>query len=105
MRRSAGVSSEGGLCQLVKWGCFSRNMFGGYDYENRATGSLPCSACDRRHQKYLVAILEGVGRAAEEAHVFLIHIDIEEAPRLSCFIPQMWLQVGELRIEFREQFA
>ena len=70
-----------------------------------AISELVRSARDRRHQQYLVAVLERVRSATEEANVFLIHIDIQEAPRLSRFIPQMGLQVGELRVEIREQLT
>src|ERR1019366_5372802 len=66
---------------------------------------LPYPARDRRHQQYLVAILERIRSAPKEANVFLIHINIQEPPRLPRFIPQMGLQVGELLVEFREQLT
>src|ERR1035438_4923613 len=64
----------------------------------RATG-------DRRHQQYLIAILKGVRSAAQKTDVFLIHINIQEAPYFSRFIPQMGLQVGKLRVEGGKQLA
>jgi len=51
-------------------------------------------ARDRRHQQHLIAVLERIRRTAQKAYVFLIHINIQEPPRLSRFIPQMGLQVG-----------
>src|ERR1700687_4208171 len=66
---------------------------------------LPQPARDRRHQEHLVAVLERIRSAPQEANIFLIHINIQESPRLPRFIPQMGLQVGELLVELREQFV
>jgi hypothetical protein len=63
------------------------------------------AACDRWHEEHLIAILEGVGGASEETDILLIHLNIEEAASLSRFIPQVRLQVGELRVEFRKEFT
>src|SRR5260370_9497696 len=63
------------------------------------------TARDRRDQQYLVAVLERIRSAPQEANIFFIHINIQEPPRLPCFIPQMWLQVGELLVELGEQLT
>jgi len=63
------------------------------------------SARDRRHQQYLIAILERIRGASQEADIFLVHINIQEPPRLPRFIAQMRLQIGELPVEFREQLT
>jgi hypothetical protein len=46
-----------------------------------------------------------IGRAAEEANVFLVHINIQEAPRLSRFIPQMRFRSGNCESSSAEQLA
>src|ERR1700690_1337031 len=66
---------------------------------------LALAARDRRHQQYLIAVLKAVGGAAQKTDVFLIHINIQEAPYLSRFIPQMRFQVGKLRVERGKQLA
>jgi len=55
----------------------------------RLVGCLLRPTRDRWHEQHLIAIPERVRSAAEEADVFLIHINIQEAARLSGFITQM----------------
>src|SRR3954469_25625572 len=65
---------------------------------------LDGSARNRGHKQYLVAFLEGIGLSAEEANIFLVHVDVEEATNLALIIAQVRLQLGEFLIQHREEF-
>src|SRR6266481_664765 len=52
---------------------------------------LPQTACDRRYQEYFVAVLERIRSATQKANIFLVHINIQEPPRLPGLIPQVGL--------------
>jgi hypothetical protein len=47
---------------------------------------LGCSAGDGGDEHDLIAILEGVGFATEEADVFVVDVDIDEAAQLAGFV-------------------
>ena len=46
-------------------------------------------AGDRRNDKNFIAILEGVLLVAEEADVFLVDVEVDEAAHLSLLVAQM----------------
>src|ERR1700723_846555 len=54
-------------------------------WEVRACGRLLTAASDRRDQHDLVAVLEGIGLAAEKADVFVVDVDVDEAAKLAVF--------------------
>src|SRR5208337_4027271 len=60
-------------------------------------------ARDRRYEQHLIAVLERIRSAPQKPNILLIHINIQETPRLAGFVPQMGLQFGELLVELREQ--
>jgi hypothetical protein len=66
---------------------------------------LPDAARNRRHKQNFVPLLEGVTGSAEEANVFFVHIDVEEAADLSSFVAQVRLQLRKLFIEDGEQLS
>src|ERR1035441_4244023 len=66
---------------------------------------LACAAGDRRYEQDLIAVLKGVRSAAQKTDVFLVHINVQEAPHLSGFIPQMGLEIGKLRVEGGKQLT
>src|SRR5579864_5734756 len=63
------------------------------------------SSGDRRHQQNFIAFLKRVGRPAQKADVFFVHIDVQEAANLALVITQVRLEFGKLLVEYREQFA
>src|SRR5208282_2612567 len=79
--------------------------FRGTCFGYRCIERLLRPARNRGYQQYLISVLERIRRASDEANVFLIHVNIQEAPCLPRFIPQMGLQIGELLVELREQLA
>src|SRR5207302_9516390 len=66
---------------------------------------LHSSARDRWHQENLIAFLECISWPAQKSDVFLVDVDIQESANLSLVIAQVRLQLGELFIEHRKQFA
>ena len=64
------------------------------------TPGLNAAAGDRRHKKHFVSFLEGIVVPSEEADVFFIDVDVQEASNLSGFVPQVRFEFGELFIEF-----
>src|ERR1700730_11408470 len=66
---------------------------------------LPGSARDRRHEQNFIPFLEGVTGPAQEADVFLIHVNVEEAAHLSSLIAQVRLQVRKFFIEDGKQLS
>src|SRR5580704_8783291 len=66
---------------------------------------LTSAARDRRHQQDFVSIAEDVCRATEEADVFLVHVNIEEAAHLAGLVADMRLQFRKLLVQDREQFS
>src|SRR5579864_3835347 len=66
--------------------------------------ALHRAARDGRHEQNFIALLERVHLSAEEANVFFIYVDVEEAPNLSLVVAQVRLQFGKFLVEHREQF-
>ncbi len=58
---------------------------------------------DRRDEHDLIAILEGVGFASEEANVFVIHIDVNEAPELTGLILDLGRECGEVLVDIGDE--
>ena len=54
------------------------------------------AAGDRRHKKHFVSVLEGIVVPSQEADVFFIDVDVQEASNLSGFVPQVRFEFGEL---------
>jgi hypothetical protein len=66
-------------------------------------GGLFRSAGDGRDQHDLVAILEGVGVAAEEADVFVVDVDIDEAAEFPGFVLDLGGKCGEFLVDVGDQ--
>ena len=56
------------------------------------------SARDRWDQHDLVAILKGIRFAAQEADVFVVDVDVDEAPQLALLILDLGGERGEVRV-------
>jgi hypothetical protein len=65
----------------------------------RLDRALNRPARDGGHKQNFVAFLEGVCLSAQEANVFLIHVDVEKPSNLSLVVAQMRLQFGEFFVE------
>src|SRR5215510_1419530 len=65
--------------------------------------TLETSAGNRRYQRDLVAFLKGIIRA-EEADVFVVHINVQEATHFAILVAQMRLELRETRFQSVEQF-
>jgi hypothetical protein len=72
------------------------NGFGIVTTLSRATGY-------RRDEHDLVAILEGVGLAAEEADVFVIDVDVDEATELAVFAFDLGGESREGLVDIRQK--
>ncbi len=75
-----------------------------------ATSASSASICrrtasNRGHYQYAVSLAKLVLIAAEEADVFLVHVDIYEAPNLPGIIPQVFADRREALLDFPEQFG
>src|SRR5882757_8776427 len=62
------------------------------------------AAGNRWHQQHFISVLKCVLGSAEEADIFFVHVDIQEASNLSRLIAQVRLQVRKLLVECGEQF-
>jgi hypothetical protein len=60
---------------------------------------------DGRDDGDLVALLERGGRALQEADVFLVDVDVDEAPELAAVLDQAILEPGELALQHLDQVA
>ena len=58
-------------------------------------GSCIRAAGDRRDQHDLVALLEGVGVAAEEADVFVVDVNVDEPAELALLVLDLVAERGE----------
>ena len=81
-------------------------------YEKTRTQRLGClsgSAGDGGDEHDLVAVLEGVGFAAEEADVFVVDVDVDEAAELAVFAfnlgGESWECLVDVGEEAREIFG
>jgi len=66
-------------------------------------GGLVGPAGDRGDEHDLIAVLELVGVAAEEADVFIVDVDVDEAAELAVLILDVLRERGELGVELGEQ--
>src|SRR5215469_9191503 len=71
----------------------------------RPAGELLGASSDRRHQQNLIAFLKRIRRSTEEANIFLIDVDIQEAADLTLVVAQVRLKIRELLVEHGEEFA
>jgi hypothetical protein len=67
-----------------------------------SAGRLP-PASDRRNQHHLVAVLKGVGIAAEEADVLVVDVDIDEPAQLAGLILDLGRERGEVLVDVGDQ--
>src|SRR6266849_10708125 len=63
------------------------------------------SAGDGWYQQHLIPVLERIARAAEEADVFFVHIDVQEAADLAGIVAEVRFQCGELFVERGEKIV
>ena len=61
------------------------------------------AAGDRWDEHDLVAILEGVGFAAEEADVFVVDVDVDEAAQLAGFVLDLGGERGEVLVDVGDE--
>jgi hypothetical protein len=61
------------------------------------------AAGDRRDQHDFVAILEGVGFAAEEADVFVVDVDVDEAAEFAGFVLDLGGERGEVLVDVGDE--
>jgi len=64
---------------------------------------MSAAASDGGDEHYLVAVGELVGVAAEEADVFIVDVDVDEAAELAVLILDVLRERGELGVELGEQ--
>jgi hypothetical protein len=72
------------------------NGFGIVTALSRATGY-------RRDEHDLVSILEGVGFAAEEANIFVVNVDVDEAAELAVFAFDLGGESREGLVDIRQK--
>ena len=64
---------------------------------------LEAAAGDGGDQHDFVAVLEGVGFAAEEADVFVVDVDVDELAQLAVFVLDLGAERGEGLVDVGEQ--
>ncbi len=61
------------------------------------------SAGDGRNQHHLVAVLERVGVAAQKADIFVVHVDVDEAPQLAGLVLDLGGERGKVGVDVGDQ--
>ena len=61
------------------------------------------AARDGRNQHHFVAILKRVGLAAEEADVFVVYVDVDEAAKLALLILDLGGERREVLVDIGDQ--
>src|SRR5882672_829585 len=97
------MAESGGLPahQLVQWDPEQCSSFHGScfpllrPYLPNLIRAQISSAGDRGHDQDLIAVAELIGIATQEAHVLIVHVDIDEAPYLATFVAQV---LGDCRV-------
>jgi len=74
---------------------------GASHYTHREDGLA--AAGDRRDQHDFIAVLEGVGLAAEEADVFVVDVDVDEAAQLAGLILDLGGERRKGGVDFGDQ--
>ena len=67
------------------------------------TQSIGSTAGDGWDEHDFVAILEGVGVAAEKADVFVVDVDVDEAAQLAGFVLDLGGEGGKRSIDFSDK--
>src|SRR4029077_1956573 len=65
--------------------------------------AVPRAAGDRRDDRDLVAVLDGRVEVLEEADVFVVGEDVDEAPHLAAVVADALLDARELRLQVGDQ--
>ncbi len=75
--------------------CCSRIGFIGF-LRLKATG-------DGRDEHDFIAILKGVGLAAEEANIFIVDVDVDEAAKISLLVLDLGGERGEVLVDISDE--
>src|SRR4029453_16212148 len=63
------------------------------------------AARDRRDDRDLVAVLELAPAPVQEAHVLLVHVDVDELPEVTRLVAEAVAEPGILAIQIVDQLA